>query len=185
MCHFPAFTCLSAAHWALLRYFFGILCQIVFCFSVFFFFFFFKVGFWSFFAFLGCIIFAWFFIILVDLHLFLCIWRSMSPLPVFTDDFGRYWPSPVGFLDNQYYLQDCSQVSLELGHRAASLSVVGSIVDIRSDTLVNRDISGHSSSWIDVTVSKTMIKLSWCLIMGLLQSFQSGLWLGNLLLGLV
>lgn len=74
---------------------------------------------------------------------------------------------------------------LELGHRAASLSVIGSMVDIRSDTLVNRGISGHSSSWIDVTVSKTMIKLSWCLIMGLLQSFQSGLWLGNLLLGLV
>lgn len=67
-------------------------------------------------------------------------------------------------------------MSLELGHRAASLSVIGSMVDIRSDALVNRGISGHNSSWIDVTVSKTVI-------MGLLQSFQSGLWLGNLLLG--
>ena len=69
---------------------------------------FFRVGFWSFIASLGCIIFAWFFSILVDLHLSLCSWRSMSPLPVFTNGFGRYWLSPVGFLVNQYYLQDCS-----------------------------------------------------------------------------
>lgn len=41
-------------------------------------------------------------------------------------------------------------MSLELGDRAASLSVVGFMVDIRSDTLVNRGISGHSSSWIDL-----------------------------------